>query len=371
MKVKSTIAVQFFLAAMLFSFSALKSQTLIDSLLPIRGFSISAPKPPAVDSFVRFIETELAPRKVNTLLLLVDYAYQYSSHPELADSIALSKADVKKIVAVCRKNKIKLIPQINLLGHQSDRTKLNKLLQNYPQFDETPYVQMPAVYSWPNADDLYCKSYCPLHPDVHKIVFDVVDEICDVFESSVFHAGMDEVFYLADSKCPRCQGRDQSVLFANEVTTIRNHLAAKNRELWIWGDRLLDGKTTGLGMWEGSYNNTFRAVDLIPKDVLICDWHYERPDKTAVYFAMKGFRVITCPWRNPEVAEKQVTDMVSFKKDATPQMKDYYQGMMQTSWGNASAFMKKFYENKAVDSTNKNTDVNCFKVLYKKIGELK
>lgn len=371
MKVKSTIAVQFFLAAMLFSLSALKSQTPIDSLLPVRGFSISAPRPATVDSFVKFIATELAPRNVNTLLLLVDYAYQYSSHPELADSIALSKADVKKIVEVCRKNKIKLIPQINLLGHQSDRTKLNKLLQNYPQFDETPHVQMPAVYVWPNADDLYCKSYCPLHPDVHKIVFDVVDEICDAFESTVFHAGMDEVFYLGDSKCPRCQGRDNAVLFANEVTAIRNHLANKNRELWIWGDRLLDGKTTGLGMWEGSYNNTFRAVDLIPKDVVICDWHYERPDKTAVYFAMKGFKVITCPWRNPDVAEKQVADMVSFKKDATPQMKDYYQGVMQTSWGNPSRFMKNFYENLLVDSSKRTTDVNCFKAMYKKIAELK
>ena len=27
-----------------------------------------------------------------------------------------------------------------------------------------------------------------------KIVFALVDEICDVFESNAFHAGMDEVF---------------------------------------------------------------------------------------------------------------------------------------------------------------------------------
>jgi hypothetical protein len=64
--------------------------------------------------------------------------------------------------------------------------------------------------------------------------------------------------------------------------------------MWIWGDRLLDGKTTGMGEWEGSYN-TYRAIDMIPKDVVICDWHYNRADKTSVYFAMKGLRVITCP----------------------------------------------------------------------------
>jgi hypothetical protein len=44
------------------------------------------------------------------------------------------------------------------------------LLVKYPEFDETPEVKMPEVYKWPNADSLYCKSYCPLHPKVHGVV---------------------------------------------------------------------------------------------------------------------------------------------------------------------------------------------------------
>jgi hypothetical protein len=43
---------------------------------------------------------------------------------------------------------------------------------------------MPEKYEWPNTDGLYCKSYCPLHPDVHKIVFGLIDEICTVFETN-------------------------------------------------------------------------------------------------------------------------------------------------------------------------------------------
>ena len=80
--------------------------------------------------------------------------------------------------------------------------KTDKLLTVYPQFDETPNVKMPEKYEWPNADNLYCKSYCPLHPDVHKVVFDLIDEICDAFETNAFHAGMDEVFYLGEDECP-------------------------------------------------------------------------------------------------------------------------------------------------------------------------
>lgn len=344
-----------------------RAQNKIDDTLPVRGFCIAAPQPEHLSPFIRFIDEELAPRKVNTLILRVDFNYQYDTHPELRDSIALSRADVKKLVEACKRHAIKIIPQINLLGHQSWASKTTNLLRAYPQFDETPQVRMPAKYEWPNADGLYCKSYCPLHPDVHKIVFELTDELCDAFESTAFHAGMDEVFYLGDEKCPRCAGRDKAELFAGEVKLIRDHLAIKNRKLWIWGDRLIDGKTTGLGMWEASMNNTHRAIDLIPKDIMICDWHYERADKTAVYFAMKGFQVVTCPWRNPPVASLQLTDMVNFRQTATPEMKQNFQGMVQTVWSDAHSFLEGFYGRKKNVQDPENTDWKCFRVLYEGI----
>ena len=336
-------------------------------VLPIRGFCIGAPKTAEVDSFIKFIAQELAPRKVNTLILRIDFNYQFESHPELRDESALSKEDVKKMLAVCRTNQIRLIPQINLLGHQSWAGNLTNLLRVYPQFDETPWVEMPKKYKWPNDDSLYCKSYCPLHPEVHKIVFALVDEICDVFESDAFHGGMDEVFYIGDNKCPRCSGKDKAELFAGEVNLIRNHLSEKNRQLWIWGDRLLDGKTTGMGMWEASMNNTYRAIDLISKDVMICDWHYERPDQSAVYFATKGLSVVTCPWRMPEIAVKQTQDMFRFRSSVTPEMKERFQGMMQTVWTGAGQFMDEYYGRKVSNKEGANTQTNCFKAMFSEI----
>ena len=363
----------FAIGFMLLVHTGAKAQQVLDSILPVRGLAIAAPTPRNVDSFVLFINKELGPKNVNTLILRVDFHYQFTSHPELIDNNPLSKGDVKKLVAAAKKNGIRIIPQINLLGHQSWASNTGKLLQVYPQFDETPWVKMPAEYKWPNEDGLYCKSYCPLHPDVHKVVFALVDEICDVFETDAFHAGMDEVFYIGEDKCPRCGGRDKAELFAGEVTKIRNHLAQKGRELWIWGDRLLDGKTTGLGMWEASFNNTHRAIDMIPKDVVICDWHYERPDKTAVYFAMKGFRVITCPWRKPDVAVQQVADMVAFRQHATKDMKPRYLGVMETVWSPVTTFFNGYYgkplpPQEAADTTN--TPWNTFNAMYQKIGAL-
>jgi len=344
------------------------SQTPATDRLPVRGFCIGAPKSDRIDEFVKFINDELAPRKVNTLIIRIDYNYQYESHPELRDSLALSKADVKKMVDVCRKNQIRIIPQVNLLGHQSWASKPTNLLRVYPQFDETPNVKMPVKYIWPNADGLYCKSYCPLHPDVHTVVFALMDEICDAFETDAFHAGMDEVFYIGDDKCPRCSGKDKAELFAGELNLLRNHLALKNRQLWIWGDRLIDGKTTGMGMWEGSMNNTYRAIDLIYKDVMICDWHYERPDLSCVYFATKGLSVVTCPWKNSENAVKQTQDMFRFRASATPEMKDRFHGMMQTIWSGADRFLDEFYGRKTNPKDGVNTQTNCFKAIFSEIA---
>jgi hypothetical protein len=123
-------------------------------------------------------------------------------------------------------------------------------------------------------------------------------------------------------------------------------------------------------MWEASFNNTHRAVDMIPKDIVICDWHYERLDKTAVYFAMKGFKVVTCPWRKPSVATEQVGDMVKFRQQATIQMKDRYHGMVQTVWSPVEEFLDGYYGRRKDEQAGENTAWNCFKVMYDSINKL-
>ena len=155
MRTKLTISC---LAALLFSSITFSQPNIIQvkspGEFPIKAVSIAVPPASQVDSFVNFINTEMAARQINMLLLRVEYHYQYKSHPELVDSGALSQTDVDKIVAACKALNIKIVPQINLFGHQSWAGQIGKLLEKYPQFDETPWIPLPADYKWPNADSL-------------------------------------------------------------------------------------------------------------------------------------------------------------------------------------------------------------------------
>ncbi len=340
----------------------------LDEKLPVRGVALSAPAPKDVDSFIRFIKEELSPANVNLLILRVDWRYAYESHPELRDNNPLSRSDVDKLVSVCRENNIRLVPHINLLGHQSWAEKTNALLRAYPDFDETPSVKTEDYTGWPNPQGLYCKSYCPLHPEVHKVVFDVVDELCDAFQSDAFHAGMDEVFYIGEKECPRCNGMDKAELFAGEVRTIHDHLALTGRQMMIWGDRLLDGRTTGLGEWEASYNGTWRAIDMIPKDILICDWHYNRADLTGLFFAMKGLPVVSCGWNNPVTSVQQVKDMIQYRSQTTRVTSGKLQGYVHTIWCSTEKLLKEYYEKDNPDQEK--SDAKALKAVLSYLKEL-
>jgi len=253
----------------------------------------------------------LAGAGINLLIVESDYNYEFESHPELRGEDPISKATVKEIVALARAHKIRLVPEFQSLGHQSWDEKTFPLLTRYPEFDETPG-------RFPGNKDIYCRSWCPLHPGLNPIVFDLLDELIDVYEADGLHVGMDEVFLIASDYCPRCKGRDPAELFAKSVNDLYGHIVkARGKEMYMWGDRLIEGPAMDYGVWESSYNGTWRAIDRIPKDVVICDWHYEpmRDYPSIGVFLGKGFRVLPTSFRNVRAAEALFNYSLTFDTD--------------------------------------------------------
>ena len=72
----------------------------------------------------------------------------------------------------------------------------------------------------------------------------------------------------------------------------------------MWGDRLIDGDVLDYGEWEASKNGTAPAIDLIPRDIIICDWHYEVRESypSVPMFIEKGFQVLPTSWRKVDAS---------------------------------------------------------------------
>ena len=272
------------------------------------GLHVLIESKPAAEALIAELPG-LAKAGVNLLIFEVDYNYEYVSHPELRGDDPISRDTVKKVVAMCREYKIRLIPEFQSLGHQSWAEKTFPLLIKYPQLDESPgkYAGNKGTDPW--GTEFYCRSWCPLHPDVNPIIFALYDELLEVFEADALHVGMDEVFIIADADCPRCAGKPTSELFAKAVNDAHQHLVKERGvEMLMWADRLLDGAATGYGKWEASMNGTDPAIDLIPKDIIMCDWHYERMKSypSVPLFLSKGFRVLPTSFRDAKQTKKLI-----------------------------------------------------------------
>lgn len=301
---------------------------------PFRGLCISVPKQEDFDVFKRMIVEVLPEHDCNTLVLLTRYKYQFTSHPNVAVKGALSKAQARELAALCKEHGIRLIPKMNLLGHQSGKTRgsLDGLLAAYPEFDETP-----------DLDEVrYCRSLCPRHPEVKKVVFALADELIEAFDADAIHVGADEVFEIG--RCPRCKGFPNDELFAEWINALYERFVTKNKlEMLMWGDRLLDAEATGYSEWEASSNGTAGAIDRVPKDILICDWHYgKRDDYPSIgIFTDKGFRMVVCPWKEVENTEALV-------RFAAANRSDRLLGVLTTTWCDGGAVARYLVEGDAI-----------------------
>lgn len=297
-----------------------------------KGIVLTAPLRECVDDTVKFIDEYLAPNGCNLICMQIRYRYQFKRHPECMGYDPLSEEDIKKIVRVCKKHGIRLLPKMNLHGHQSGLPNTptdgilhghhecipdirDGLLRAYPEFDEQ--ASEPGSY--------YSRSLCLTNPLVKIILFDLIDELLEVFEADGMHIGCDEVLNIG--LCPECRKYSNAKLFGDWVTAIHDHLASRGAQMLIWGDRFLNSAETGYQEYESSANGTDPAIDVVAKDILICDWHYEKQTEypSLEIYKKKGFKMVISPWRIREHTD-------NFIRYAIAHDEGQVEGILLTTW---------------------------------------
>ena len=342
----------------------------LDQRFPVRGLSIAAPSASQVERFTQFIRQDLAPRGVNTLILRVDYNFQFDSHPELRDANALSRAQVKSIVQACQEHGIRIIPQINLLGHQSWASRLGNLLQIYPEFDETPWVKMPENTPGPTPTGSTAKAIARCIPRSTRSFSRWWTKSATPSRPTRFMPAWTRCSTSAKTNARAARARIRRSFSPARSTDPRSPRARRTASSGSGATACWTARLTGVGEWEGSLNDTHRAIDLIPKDVVICDWHYERAEPTAAYFALKGFSVVTCPWKNPRTAALQVEDMARLRAQPNAQVSGRAQGIVQTVWSGANSFMDNYqrYAERDPRPADEKSEAACFIRVFEEMA---
>jgi hypothetical protein len=306
----------------------------------IRAVHLRVREANVTEKLIQYIQEGLKPLGVNLLCLEFNPGYNYRCYPELADG-SFGREEARKVASAAKEAGIRIVPLFMCLGHQGWRFKKNALLKAHPEFDETPDV--PEDGDAENTPDLefYCHSWCASNDDVYKYVFPMMDEIMEDFGADCLHVGMDEVFSLADENCPRCKGKNRAELFARTVNILHDHIVKeKGWKMMMWADRLNHAEAFGYHAWEGDIWGTWHAVDMIPNDIILADWHYEMNEKgfSGIEALLeKGFTVLPASWRELKQTRFLLDEALKYKKSAKEKgFTGILAGMMVTCWSEAN-----------------------------------
>ena len=297
-----------------------------------KGIVLTSPLTDEIEDVIKLIDEYLAPCGFNLIFLQVRYRYQFKKHPEVWGYDPLSLDDIKRLLSVCRKNGIRLVPKMNLIGHQSGfpneptdgilhghNTKEcdipDGLLRAYPGFDE----------QGDEKEINYARSICLSNRAAKAVVFELVDELMEAFEADSIHIGCDEAFNVGI--CPACSKKPKAELISSWINSINDHVRAKGGTVYMWGDRLLSTAETGYDEWEASKNGTEQARELLSRDITVCDWHYGKYEeyRSVEILGNAGFEIMVSPWRDISNAKR-------FLDYAVKHDKGHIKGLLVTTW---------------------------------------
>lgn len=251
----------------------------------------------------------------NTLIVLNLYGAELQSlqHLKIEGKTKWSSAEFQEMVRFAQENGLEVIPELKLLSHQKLFIK-----DSQPQ-----YMYNKATYD-PRKKELY-----------EKIVFPAIDELLLLTGATKFHIGHDEVvgwkeIHYRKEILGKGEKQLPPELFLQDILTLHEYLKGKGVETWMWGDMLIS-KEEFPAMQDradlNGYNGYAALRKRIPKDIVICDWHYQGGQvsfPTALAFATNGNKVLGATWELQETTKNFTKYMEQLPQNG--------KGMIATTW---------------------------------------
>ena len=256
--------------------------------MPFRGVHLNTPSREQMPFAKRLIKYVLSPLGYNTVILeLAGLGMRFDSHPDIAKTVedaidrsrrgemprfphgeavgggrAVEKATLKEFIDYVRSFGIEVIPEVQSLGHVQFMT------YTYPEIaelDPEKHAEVDIRLADALPAQVYPHCYCPSNPRSYEILFDILDEVIELFAPLQYvHIGHDEVYQIG--LCPKCRGTAPAKLFADDVKRIYDYLAARGIKTMMWADMLQPV----------TKYKTYDAVRELPRDIVMLDfiWYF-------------------------------------------------------------------------------------------------
>jgi hexosaminidase len=222
---------------------------------------------------------ELAGLKLNVLHLHFSdnegFRIRSESHPEAVTEPALSKDDVRRLVAVAKRHHVMLVPELDAPGH------MRAALRAHPELQ----LANAAGQRQPDKLDVTVDA-------ARRLVFDLIDELAPLFPGPWWHTGADEYLGFVSTPAdyalypqleayaearygPNANGKDAVLDFVNAVG---ERVRAHGKELRVWSDGAAGGSAlrtdprASVMWWENQHSPTPAALVAAGHRVLNAGW---------------------------------------------------------------------------------------------------
>ena len=199
--------------------------------------------------FIDFI----AANSYNTLVLYLEGRVRTPSFPYPPPAESYSLADMAAVVAHAQGKAIDVIPVIGTLGHA-------EMFLKFPELQ--PLAELRGGRH--GRFSAHLSVFCPSLPETYAFLERYLTELAGVFPSEYFHAGCDEAWDVGC--CELCRqrlagGAKEWEIFAQHLNAIHGIISGK------LGKRMM--------IWDDLFEPYPEALPAIPRDIVMCDWHYD------------------------------------------------------------------------------------------------
>ncbi|OFX72049.1 MAG: hypothetical protein A2X12_02275 [Bacteroidetes bacterium GWE2_29_8] len=277
--------------------------------MPMRGISddISRGQVSTLENFKKIIDN-LAKHKMNVYMLYLEDMIRFEKYPSIGKGRgALSKYEIKEIVAYAAKYHIEVIPIFQTLGHYENILSL-------PEFYK--YADHPGAASLNLAND-----------SIYVFLEDLLNEIFPLFPSEYFHMGADESYDVGLGKSKDLLANsDIATIHANHYKRIYDICKKNNKKVMMYSDIVLEYP---------------KIISMLPKDIIMIDWHYSIKDynKSTKTFKDAELEYYVSPtvWNFYTTFPTNTIALPNIKNFIYEGLQNGTTGMVNSTWGDFGA----------------------------------